>query len=160
MNYQCIWFHKYYYSIGVVHLQSYCYALKFCCVYNFSDGYYSFSTILQDLRNNVTDANARSKINVRRDDLWAGTCRYFKKSKFNPKASVSVKFADSIGRNEETLDSGDLRMEYLRLLIRAINKDSKVFCGPEDNRVLVLDEKGTNSQYEGWYYCFILQYIM
>ena len=133
--------------------------LKFCCVYNFSDGYYSFSTILQDLRNNVIDENARSCINVRRDHLWADTCRYFKKSKFNPKASVSVKFVGSIGRNEETLDSGGFRMEYFRLLIRAINVESGVFCGPEDNRVLFLSTKGTNSQHEGWYNCFILYYI-
>ena len=133
--------------------------LKFFCVYNSSDGYYSFSTILQDFRNNVIDENARSCINVRRGHLWTGTCRYYKKSKFNPKASVSVKFADSIGRNEETLDSGGLQREYFHLLIRAINVESGVFCGPEDNRVLFLNTKGTNSQHEGWYNCFILYYI-
>ena len=128
--------------------------LKFCCVYNFSDGYYSFSTILQDLRNNVIDENARSCINVRRGHLWIDSGRYFKKSKFNPKASVSIKFAD-IGRNEETLDSGGRRREYFRLLIRAINVESGVFCGPEDNRVLFLNTKGTNSQYEGVAFLFI-----
>ena len=128
--------------------------LKFCCVCNFSDGYYSFSTILQDLRNNVIDENARSCINVRRGHLWTDSGRHFKKSKFNPKASVSVKFAD-IGRNEETLDSGGLRREYFRLLIRAVNVESGVFCGPEDNRVLFLNTKGTNSQYEGVAFLFI-----
>ena len=136
-----------------MHVQSYCYTLKFCCVYNFSDGYHSFSTILQDLRK--IDDNARSNINVRRDHLWADTCRSYKKSKFNPKASVSVKFADSIGRNEETLDSGDLRREYFHLLIRAINMESGVFCGPEDNRVLFLNTKGTSSQYEWVVFLFI-----
>ena len=65
------------------------------------------------------------------------------KSKFNPKAVVSIKFADYHGSSEGAVDMGDPRREYFRLLIHAVNIESGIFCGPEDNRIIFPNATGT-----------------
>ena len=100
-------------------------------------------SILREIRSNEVDEEARSYINVRRSQLWADSCRHLKKSKFNPKAEVSIKFADSSGSSEGAIDAGGPRREYFRLLVRAVNLEAGIFCGPEYSRVIFPNATGT-----------------
>ena len=75
--------------------------------------------------------------------------------KFNPKAVVSIKFADYHGSSEGAVDMGGPRREYFRLLIRAVNLESGIFCGPEDNRIIFPNATGAyNTLFT--HYSFIL----
>ncbi|XP_046863385.1 G2/M phase-specific E3 ubiquitin-protein ligase-like [Xenia sp. Carnegie-2017] len=94
------------------------------------------------------DEESRSFINVRRSQIWVDSCRHLNKKKFNPKAAVSIKFADSHGGNEGAVDAGGPRREYFRLLLRAVNLEAGIFCGPEDNRVLF---KNATARSKGYY---------
>ena len=67
------------------------------------------------------------------------------KIKFNPKALVSIKFADYNGSSEGAVDTGGPRREYFRLLIRAVNLESGIFCGPEDNRIIFPNATGAQN---------------
>jgi hypothetical protein len=67
-----------------------------------------------------------------------------KKTKFNPRAAVSIKFADSHGGSEGAVDAGGPRREYFRLLVRAVNLEAVLFCGPEDNRIIFPNATGKN----------------
>ena len=121
----------------------------------FSDKDVSLTSILSEIRSNEVDENARSFINVRRSQLWVDSCRHIKKSKFNPKAVVSIKFADYHGSSEGAVDIGGPRREYFRLLIRAVNSESGIFCGPEDNRIIFPNATGAyNTLFT--HYSFIL----
>ncbi|XP_028296999.1 G2/M phase-specific E3 ubiquitin-protein ligase-like isoform X2 [Gouania willdenowi] len=53
-------------------------------------------------------------------------------------AKLDVIFVDSEGEGEGAVDDGGPTREYLRLLMRAI-QHSKIFDGPEDDRLLALD---------------------
>jgi hypothetical protein len=100
-------------------------------------------SILREIRSNEVDEEARTYINVRRSQLWADSCRHLKKSKFNPKAEVSIKFADSSGSGEGAIDAGGPRREYFRLLVRAVNMEAGIFCGPEYSRIIFPNATGT-----------------
>lgn len=65
------------------------------------------------------------------------------KRKFNPSAVISIRFADSHGDSEGAVDAGGPRREYLRLLVRAVNKTSSVFSGPEDRRTIFPNASGS-----------------
>ena len=101
------------------------------------------ASILKEIRIEEVDLDARSYINVRRSQLWVDSCRHLSKSKFNPKAVVSVKFADYCGSSEGAVDMGGPRRQYFRLLIRAVNLESGIFSGPEDKRILFPNATGT-----------------
>lgn len=108
----------------------------------FSDNV-SLQSLLAEIRSNEIQLETRSYINVRRSHLWTDSCRHFKKSKFSPKSVVSVKFADSTGSSEGAVDAGGPRREYFRLLIRAVNLEAGVFCGPDNSRVIFPNATGT-----------------
>ena len=92
--------------------------------------------ILLDICAKEVDKESRSFLNVRRSKVWVDSWRHLKKKKFNPKAAVSVRFSDSQGGSEGAVDAGGPRREYFRLLVRALNLEAGIFCGPEDNRVI------------------------
>ena len=100
--------------------------------------------ILSGIQCTEVDENARSFINVRRSQLWTDSCRHIAKSKFNPNAVVSIKFADYHGSSEGANDMSGPRREYFRLLVRAVNLESVIFCGPEDNRIIFPNALGIN----------------
>ncbi len=56
---------------------------------------------------------------------------------------MSVKFSDDMGKNEEGVDLGGPRREFLRLLIESIAK-SPMFEGKEHSQNLALNSTGTN----------------
>ena len=84
-----------------------------------------------------------SVINVRRTHIWEDSCRHLCRKKFQPNANVSIKVADDDGSSEGAIDAGGPRREYLRLLVRAVNIHSGIFCGPQERRVLFPNATGT-----------------
>lgn len=89
-----------------------------------------------------------NQINVSRDNILQGSLHAFKRRRFNPEARLDVIFVDSDGVGEGAIDDGGPTREYLRLLMREI-QISKIFEGPEDNRLLALDTHG-----EDYLICF------
>ncbi|XP_058625944.1 uncharacterized protein LOC131536818 [Onychostoma macrolepis] len=79
-----------------------------------------------------------NQINVCRDNILQGSLQAFKRRRFNPEARLDVIFVDSDGVGEGEVDEGGPTREFLRLLMREIQR-SKIFEGPEDNRLLALD---------------------
>ncbi|XP_048036146.1 G2/M phase-specific E3 ubiquitin-protein ligase [Megalobrama amblycephala] len=79
-----------------------------------------------------------NQINVSRDNILQGSLQAFKRRRFNPEARLDVIFVDSDGVGEGAVDEGGPTREFLRLLMREIQM-SKIFEGPEDNRLLALD---------------------
>ena len=115
----------------------------------------SLASILSEIRSNEVDENVRSLINVRRSQLWVDSCQHIKKSKFNPKAVVSIKFANYHGSSEGAVDISGPRREYFRLPIRAVSLESGIFCGPENNRITFPNATGAyNTLFT--HYSFIL----
>lgn len=107
----------------------------------FSDNNVSLQSILAEICSNEIQLETRSYMNVRHSHLRTDSCRHFKKSKFSPKAVV--KFANSTGSSKGAVDAGGPRREYFRLLIRAVNLEAGVFCGPDDSRVIFPNATGT-----------------
>ena len=102
----------------------------------------SLKYVLQEINSKEVDEESRSLINVRRSQVWVDSCRHLKKAKFNPKAAVSIKFADNSGASEGAVDVGGPCREYFRLLVRALNLEAGIFCGPEDNRIIFPNAAG------------------
>jgi hypothetical protein len=94
----------------------------------------NLQAILTELRNNVLE-HKRSFMNIRRRHVWEDTCRHLSRKKFDPRAIISVKFADDDGTSEGAVDAGGPQREFLRLLVKTANEHSKVFCGKPDQRV-------------------------
>ena len=100
-------------------------------------------SILREIRSNEVDEEAMSYINARHSQLWVDSCRHLAKSKFNQKAKVSIKFVDCSGSSKWAVDAGGPRREYFRLLVRAVNLEAGIFCGPEYSRVIFPNATGT-----------------
>ena len=54
---------------------------------------------------------------------------------------IWVKFSDDMGRNEEGIDFGGPKREFLRLLIETMSR-SPMFQGKENSKNLALDSAG------------------
>ena len=74
--------------------------------------------------------------------MWVDSCRHLRKVKFDPRAAVSIKFDDNRGAREGAVDAGGRRQEYFRLLVRALNLETGIFCGPKDNRIIFPNAAG------------------
>lgn len=99
--------------------------------------------ILMELKGKKeTDDERRSLVNVRRSQLWVDSCRFLQRKRFNPLHAISVRFADDQGTSEGAVDTGGPRREFLRLLVKACNDHSGIFCGPENNRVIFINFEG------------------
>ena len=83
-----------------------------------------------------------SLINIRRKHVWEDASRHLLRKKFDPKAVISVKFADDDGNSEGAIDAGRPRREFLRLLIKAANEHAGLFYCKLDQRVLFLNATG------------------
>ena len=102
----------------------------------------TLQAILIQLKNNGVLQGKRSLLNVRRKHVWEDACRHLSRKKFDPRAVVSVKFADDGGTSEGAVDAGGPRREFLRLLMRAVNEHSGIFYGKIDQRVLFPNATG------------------
>ncbi|XP_016118715.1 G2/M phase-specific E3 ubiquitin-protein ligase [Sinocyclocheilus grahami] len=96
-----------------------------------------------------------NQINVCRDSILQGSLQAFKRRRFNPDARLDVIFVDSDGVGEGAVDEGGPTREFLRLLMREIQR-SKIFEGPEDKRLLALD---THDAGDSLYMMGALRYI-
>lgn len=67
----------------------------------------------------------------------------FKRVSYDPNLMMCVKFSDDMGRNEEGVDLGGLRREFLRLLMETIDR-SPMFEGKESSKTLALDSTGND----------------
>ncbi|KXJ19536.1 G2/M phase-specific E3 ubiquitin-protein ligase [Exaiptasia diaphana] len=92
--------------------------------------------ILDKLQAPLTESNSVSSINIRRQFVLEDTIRFLKRKRFDQKTTISVRFADDHGVGEGAIDAGGPRREFLRLLVKAVNEQSGVFCGPIDGRTL------------------------
>lgn len=106
----------------------------------------SLVQILQNIKNDMQSEDyGISLVNVRRSAILEDSCRLIGKKKFNPRARLSVRFADDDGYSEGAVDAGGPRREYLRLLIKSVNEHFGIFVGPPQCRTLF-------PNYAGMYY--------
>ena len=97
----------------------------------------SLEDVLSRLRSSVIGSfEGRTVINIRRGHIWEDACRSLTRKRFDPRAGISVCFADDFGNHEGAVDVGGPRREFLRLLVKAVNESSGIFAGPENRRVL------------------------
>ena len=84
----------------------------------------TIESILSSLRSSrIGIMDGRTILNVRRGHIWEDSCRALSRKRFDPRAAISVCFADGFGNNEGAVDVGGPRREFLRLLVRAVNDD-------------------------------------
>lgn len=69
--------------------------------------------------------------------------RGFQRVSYNPNLMICVKFSDDMGRNEEGIDLGGPRREFLRLLMETMAR-SPMFEGKENSKNLALDSAGND----------------
>ena len=81
-------------------------------------------------------------VNMRRNLVWEDTCALLDRKRFNPKATVSVKFSDDDGNAEGAVDTGGPRREFFRLLLHAANEKADIFQGLLYWRVLFPNSSG------------------
>ncbi|CAL8301751.1 unnamed protein product [Gadus morhua 'NCC'] len=97
----------------------------------------SVTEILLELAKKITP-HIRCKFNINRSAVLDGAFRGFKRTTYNPNATMNVKFSDDLGRNEESVDLGGPRREFLRLLMEALVM-SPMFEGSGESQNLALD---------------------
>ncbi|XP_060941362.1 G2/M phase-specific E3 ubiquitin-protein ligase-like [Limanda limanda] len=78
------------------------------------------------------------KFNINRSAVWEGAVRGFQRVSYSPNLMICVKFSDDMGRNEEGIDLGGPRREFLRLLMETMAR-SPMFEGKENSKNLALD---------------------
>ncbi|XP_067267092.1 G2/M phase-specific E3 ubiquitin-protein ligase-like [Chanodichthys erythropterus] len=93
--------------------------------------------VLQGLAVTI-DRNKQCRFNINRGSVFDGAMRGFKRLSFNPSHSISVKFSDDMGQDEEAVDLGGPRREFLKLLMEALLL-SPIFEGQEHQQNLALD---------------------
>lgn len=69
--------------------------------------------------------------------------RGFRRVSYDPHLMICVKFSDDMGKNEEGVDLGGPRREFLRLLMESIAM-SPMFEGKEHSKTLGLHSTGDN----------------
>ncbi|XP_054608769.1 uncharacterized protein LOC129179453 [Dunckerocampus dactyliophorus] len=86
----------------------------------------------------LIDSNKRCRFNINRSSVLDGALRGFRRLSYNPKHQMCIKFSDDLGMNEEAVDLGGPRREFLRLLMEALVL-SPMFEGRDDKLNLALD---------------------
>lgn len=85
--------------------------------------------------------SSSNMINVCRENIMDGATRAFRRRSFKPEAKLSVVFMDDLMQAEGAVDEGGPTREFFRLLMIAL-KDSTLFTGPENSKILSLDSHG------------------
>ncbi|PIK51156.1 putative G2/M phase-specific E3 ubiquitin-protein ligase-like [Apostichopus japonicus] len=80
--------------------------------------------------------NSVFRFNVNRLHLWECAVRGFKRLSFAGDKRIVVHFTDSIGNIEGAVDQGGPLREFLRLMMKNLQKNNSVFDGPLDRRFL------------------------
>ncbi|KAG7470308.1 G2 M phase-specific E3 ubiquitin-protein ligase-like [Solea senegalensis] len=103
--------------------------------------------ILLELASKI-NVNQQCRFNINRSVVWEGAIQGFKRLSYEPNLMMSVKFSDDMGKNEEGVDLGGPRREFLRLLIESMAK-SPMFEGKENSKNFALNSTALR---EDWYY--------
>ncbi|XP_034722118.1 uncharacterized protein LOC117941138 [Etheostoma cragini] len=98
--------------------------------------------ILLELSSKI-NTKRQCKFNINRSAVWEGAMRGFQRVSYDPNLMICVKFSDDMGRNEEGVDLGGPRREFLRLLMETIAR-SPMFEGKENRKNLALDSTGNH----------------
>ena len=77
----------------------------------------------------------------------------FQRVSYDPNLMICVKFSDDMGRNEEGIDLGGPRREFLRLLMETMAR-SPMFEEKENGKNLALDSAG-NDHFNIWGFFYI-----
>ncbi|XP_076148922.1 G2/M phase-specific E3 ubiquitin-protein ligase-like [Alosa pseudoharengus] len=97
----------------------------------------SAQEVLRSLASKI-NCNQRCRFNINRSAVLDGAVRGFKRLSYNPTFQMCVKFSDDLGVDEEAVDLGGPRREFLRLLMEAL-AHSQMFEGREGNVNLALE---------------------
>ncbi|XP_030588086.1 G2/M phase-specific E3 ubiquitin-protein ligase [Archocentrus centrarchus] len=103
--------------------------------------------ILLELSSKIS-TKQQCKFNINRSAVWEGALRGFQRLSYDPNLMIRVKFSDYMGKNEEGVDLGGPRREFLRLLTDTIAR-SPMLGGKENCKNLALDSTALR---EDWYY--------
>ena len=83
----------------------------------------------------------KCRFNINRSAVLDGAVRGFKRVSYNPTFQMCVMFTDDFGVDEEAVDLGGPRREFLRLLMEAL-AHSQMFEGREGKANLPLESSG------------------
>ncbi|MED6285505.1 hypothetical protein CHARACLAT_029989 [Characodon lateralis] len=100
----------------------------------------SVQEILLEMPNKIS-IKQQCKFNIDSSAVWEGIVRGFQRLIFDPNSMISVKFSDNVGKNEEGVDLGGTRREFLRLLMETI-ASSTMFEGGENIKNVALNSTG------------------
>ncbi|XP_063323489.1 G2/M phase-specific E3 ubiquitin-protein ligase-like [Pelmatolapia mariae] len=103
--------------------------------------------ILLELSSKIS-TKQQCKFNINRSAVWEGALRGFQRLSYDPNLMICVKFSDDMGKNEEGVDLGGPRSEFLRLLMDTIAR-SAMFEGKENCKNLALDSTALRGD---WHY--------
>ena len=73
---------------------------------------HQLSEILKELQDKTAQTEVRCYVNVRRNFVWEDTYALLGRKRFNPRATVSVKFSDNDGNAEGAVDAGGPRRVF------------------------------------------------
>ncbi|XP_062418993.1 uncharacterized protein LOC134131245 [Pungitius pungitius] len=93
--------------------------------------------ILLELSSKIS-TKQQCKFNINHSAVWDGAVRGFQRVSYDPNLMITVKFSDDMGRNEEGIDLGGPRREFLRLLMETMAR-SPMFEGNENSKNFALD---------------------
>ncbi|MBN3292744.1 G2E3 ligase, partial [Polypterus senegalus] len=82
--------------------------------------------------------NKVSRFNINRGDLWEGALHGLKRQSYDPTDTMLVKFTDDYGVNEDGIDAGGPKREFLQLLMCHI-KGHSLLEGKENEKFLRCD---------------------
>ncbi|PIK43223.1 putative G2/M phase-specific E3 ubiquitin-protein ligase-like [Apostichopus japonicus] len=88
--------------------------------------------------------NSVFRFNVNRLHLWECAVRGFKRLSFAGDKRIVVHFTDSIGNIEGAVDQGGPLREFIRLMMKNLQKNNSVFDGPLDRRFLRMNTNALN----------------
>ncbi|XP_062401837.1 uncharacterized protein LOC134092781 isoform X2 [Sardina pilchardus] len=97
----------------------------------------SAQEVLLDLQSQI-DNTKSCRFNLNRSCVLDGALRGFKRLSYSPQYQMTIKFSDDMGVNEEAVDLGGPRREFLRLLMEAL-ANSSMFEGRNGKLNLALD---------------------
>ncbi|XP_078029666.1 G2/M phase-specific E3 ubiquitin-protein ligase-like [Epinephelus lanceolatus] len=97
----------------------------------------SAQEVLLNLASQI-DSNQRCRFSINRSSVLDGALRGFRRMSYNPRYQMCIKFSDDLGMDEEAVDLGGPRREFLRLLMEALAL-SPMFEGRDGKLNLALD---------------------
>lgn len=93
---------------------------------------------MEFLSNQISEEFQQAVYADRKHAFGSAECVLQRKS-FDPHKHIFVIFADSFGRRREGINNGGLTLEFFKIALIDLCKNSSLFEGPEEERFLALD---------------------